>query len=68
MPRRTPLEVYIARETDRSVRYEQRKRDEGLTKACVWVPTHCVDALKDMAQKWRDEAAAKASPAPSEPP
>jgi len=65
MPRRTPLEVYIAQTTDRSLRYEQRMRASGLTKACVWVPTHCVDALKEMAEKWRSEHEKQA---PSDPP
>lgn len=65
MPRRTPMEVYIAATTDRSIRYEQRMRKAGLTKTCVWVPTHCVDALKDMAEKWRVEHEKKTADPPS---
>jgi hypothetical protein len=68
MPRRTPLEVYIAQTTDRSLRYEARMRAAGLTKACVWVPTHCVDALKETAEKWRADHEKAAQTAPSEPP
>ena len=55
MPRRTPLEVAIAQQTDRQAQYEQRKRKAGYTKACVWVPSERVDELKALARAWTAE-------------
>lgn len=65
MPRRTPLEVAIAQQTDRQAQYEKRKREAGLTKACVWVPSECVQQLKELARKWCDDKEAAADPPPS---
>ena len=52
MPRKTPMEALIALQTDRQAQYEKRRRDAGFTKSCVWVPTECVQQLKDMARDW----------------
>lgn len=62
MPRRTPLEVAIALQTDRQAQYEKRKRDAGFTKACVWVPVERVQELKDTARSWCDEKEAASDP------
>jgi hypothetical protein len=67
MPRRTPLEVIIAQQTDRQAQYEKRKRDAGFTKACVWVPTDRVAELKTLARNWVSEAEAAADPPASDP-
>lgn len=47
MPRRTPLEVFINGQTDRQAAYEKRRREQGLTKACAWVPA-------DLASEWKE--------------
>lgn len=55
MARRTPLEVAIARQTEKQARYEGKLRDAGLTKVCVWVPSHCSVELKELARQWREK-------------
>lgn len=55
MPRRTPLEVAIAQQTDRQAQYEKRKRQAGFTKTCVWVPDDRVEELKAIARAWTAE-------------
>lgn len=65
MPRRTPLEVAIAQQTERQAQYEKRKRDAGFTKTCVWVPTERSAELKDLARSWCAEKEAGAALEPS---
>lgn len=55
MARRTPLEVAIARQTEKQARYEGKLRDAGLTKVCVWVPTDFAAELKEIARAKREE-------------
>jgi phage terminase small subunit len=62
MPRRTPMEVFINAQTDRQAAYEKRRREQGLTKCCVWLPTECVEEWKEKARHLVAEKQAKASP------
>lgn len=65
MARKTPIERVIAQETDRQARYEARRRKEGLTKTCVWVPAGRAEELKALARQWVAEAlASDGSPDP----
>ena len=43
---RTPLEAYIAGETDRRAKYDKRQRDKGLTRTAVWVPADKLTELR----------------------
>lgn len=56
MPRRTPLEVAIARQTEKQARYEGKLRELGLTKACMWSTPALADVLKLVARADRERA------------
>jgi len=60
MPRRTPLEAFINAQTDRQASYERRRRQQGFTKACAWVPVERADEWKEIARQWCAEKEAKA--------
>lgn len=59
MPRRTPLEVAIAQQTEKQGRYEAKLRAQGMTKVCLWVPIAHVDGFRTMAAMARDKHLAK---------
>jgi len=60
-PRLTPVEKYISTggKKDRRERYEERQRLEGLKVVSVRVHVDDAQALKDFAQKLRDNRKAK---------
>jgi hypothetical protein len=46
MPRRTPIEQAIAKQTNRQARYSESQREKGLTQVAVWVPAGEADAFR----------------------
>lgn len=52
--RRTPLEVAIAKQTEKNARYEAKRREAGLVRVSVWVPEGRKADLHELARQMRD--------------
>lgn len=55
-PKRTPLEMAIAKQADRRVVYETKMKDAGLVKITVWASPETAKQIKELARISRESS------------